>query len=81
MDWMNWVEPLSRTLSELRMVLSMFAAGLAGALVPMLPVAARQDPAQASSIILTTVTDIVGFFSFLGIGTAGRNALIVETSS
>jgi magnesium transporter len=29
-----------------------------------------QDPAVASSIILTTVTDIAGFFSFLGIATA-----------
>ena len=51
------------------MVLSMLVAGLAGALVPMGLVAARQDPAQSSSIVLTTVTDIVGFFSFLGIAT------------
>ena len=29
----------------------------------------RQDPAQSSSIILTTITDVVGFFSFLGIAT------------
>ena len=29
----------------------------------------RQDPAQSSSIVLTTVTDVVGFFSFLGIAT------------
>jgi len=33
----------------------------------MLLTAARQDPAQSSSIILTTVTDVVGFFSFLSI--------------
>jgi magnesium transporter len=51
------------------MVLSMLCAGLAGAAVPMGLVAARQDPAQSSSIILTTVTDVVGFFSFLGIAT------------
>ena len=51
------------------MVLSMMAAGLAGALVPMMLTALRQDPAQSSSIILTTVTDIAGFFSFLGIAT------------
>lgn len=51
------------------MVLSMLVAGLAGALVPMGLVAVRQDPAQSSSIVLTTVTDIVGFFSFLGIAT------------
>ncbi|MEO5732227.1 MAG: magnesium transporter, partial [Rubrivivax sp.] len=51
----------------LAMVISMFAAGLAGALVPVLLRRFGQDPATASSIILTTVTDVVGFFSFLGI--------------
>ena len=35
----------------------------------VLSAAIRQDPAQSSSIILTTVTDVVGFFSFLGIAT------------
>ena len=29
----------------------------------------KQDPAQSSSIVLTTVTDVVGFLSFLGIAT------------
>ena len=51
------------------MVLSMLVAGLAGAVIPMGLTATRQDPAQSSSIVLTTVTDIVGFFSFLGIAT------------
>jgi magnesium transporter len=51
------------------MVLSMVAAGLAGAAIPMLLTAIRQDPAQSSSIILTTVTDVAGFLSFLGIAT------------
>ncbi len=51
------------------MILSMVAAGLSGAAIPMLLTALRQDPAQSSSIILTTVTDVVGFFSFLGIAT------------
>jgi magnesium transporter len=54
----------------LAMVISMFAAGLAGALVPILLRRFGQDPATASSIILTTVTDVVGFFSFLGIAAA-----------
>ncbi len=53
----------------LAMVISMLAAGLAGALVPVLLRRFGQDPALASSIILTTVTDIVGFASFLGIAT------------
>jgi len=51
------------------MVLSMVAAGFAGAIVPMGLVKIGQDPATSSSIILTTVTDIAGFFSFLGIAT------------
>ncbi len=51
------------------MVLSMVAAGVVGALIPIMLTSLRQDPAQSSSIILTTVTDVVGFFSFLGIAT------------
>jgi magnesium transporter len=53
----------------LSMIISMIAAGLSGALIPMILTALGQDPAQSSSIILTTVTDVVGFFSFLGIAT------------
>ena len=52
------------------MVLSMVAAGFSGALIPITLQRLGQDPAQSSSIILTTVTDVVGFFSFLGIATA-----------
>jgi len=51
------------------MVISMVAAGFAGAAVPIALQRLGQDPAQSSSIILTTVTDVVGFFSFLGIAT------------
>ncbi len=51
------------------MVLAMVAAGFAGAIVPIVLTRLGQDPAQSSSIVLTTVTDIAGFFSFLGIAT------------
>jgi magnesium transporter len=51
------------------MVISMALAGVTGAIIPMALSAVGQDPAQSSSIILTTVTDIVGFFSFLGLAT------------
>lgn len=51
------------------MVLSMVAAGISGALVPIVLTRVGQDPATASSIILTTVTDVAGFFSFLGTAT------------
>jgi magnesium transporter len=51
------------------MVISMVAAGLAGATIPIVLGAVGRDPAQSSSIFLTTVTDVVGFLSFLGIAT------------
>lgn len=51
----------------LAMVLSMTIACVAGALVPIMLTRFGQDPAQSSSIILTTVTDVSGFLSFLGI--------------
>ena len=51
------------------MVIAMVLAGLAGALVPIALTRIGQDPAVASSIVLTTITDIAGFLSFLGIAT------------
>ena len=57
------------TIIGMAMVLSMVMAGIAGAAVPLILTRLRQDPAQSSSIILTTVTDVMGFFSFLGIAT------------
>ena len=57
------------------MVLSMAIAGVAGAIIPVLLAAVGQDPAQSSSIVLTTVTDVFGFFSFLGLATAFASLL------
>lgn len=57
------------------MVISMVIAGLSGAVIPMILKAMKQDPAQSSSIVLTTVTDVVGFFSFLGLATLFSNLL------
>jgi magnesium transporter len=51
------------------MLVSMILAALSGALVPLVLTALGRDPATASSIILTTVTDVTGFFSFLGLAT------------
>ena len=59
----------------LAMVLSMTIAGIAGAGVPMVLRAAGQDPAQSSSIVLTTVTDVTGFLSFLGLAALFANLL------
>jgi magnesium transporter len=53
----------------LSMIISMVIAGLSGAIIPITLKAMKQDPAQSSSIVLTTITDVVGFFSFLGLAT------------
>ena len=50
----------------LALILSMLAAGLSGAFIPIILKTLKQDPAQASSIILTTVTDIVGIHELFG---------------
>ncbi len=57
------------------MILSMVIAGFAGAVIPIALKAIGQDPATSSSIILTTVTDICGFLSFLGLATVLSSAL------
>jgi magnesium transporter len=51
------------------MLMSMAVAGLAGAAVPLLLKALKQDPALGSGVLVTTFTDAVGFFTFLGIAT------------
>lgn len=51
------------------MVLSMAAAALAGTVIPIILTKLDQDPAQSSTIILTTITDVAGFMTFLGIAT------------
>jgi magnesium transporter len=51
------------------MVFSMSMASLTGALIPIVLTTLGKDPAQSASIFLTTVTDVVGFISFLGLAT------------
>ena len=52
------------------MIINMFVAATAGTLVPLGLRAANIDPALASSVFITTMTDVFGFFSFLGPGDA-----------
>ena len=49
------------------MVFNMLVAGLSGILIPIVLERFKIDPAVASSVFVTTVTDVVGFFSFLGL--------------
>ena len=51
------------------LVLSMCGAGLAGMLIPLALQRAGYDPAVASAVFVTTVTDVLSFFSFLGFAT------------
>jgi len=51
------------------MIFSMVIAGFSGAVIPIMLKSFGQDPAQSSSIVLTTVTDVIGFMSFLGLAT------------
>lgn len=53
------------------MLLNQLAAAASGVLIPLGLKSLRLDPALASSIFLTTVTDVAGFFFFLGLATAG----------
>ncbi|TPN81460.1 magnesium transporter [Mesorhizobium sp. CU2] len=51
------------------MIINMFAAALAGILIPLVLDRFKVDPAVASAVFVTTVTDCVGFFAFLGLAT------------
>ena len=49
------------------MVINNLAAGLGGILVPVTLDRLRVDPAVSSAVFVTTITDVTGFFSFLGL--------------
>ena len=51
------------------MVINLVTAALAGAVLPLLMTRIKIDPALAGGVVLTTVTDVVGFVSFLGLAT------------
>src|SRR5918993_3011325 len=58
------------------MIVNMFVAATAGTLVPLGLRAANVDPALASSVFITTMTDMIGFFSFLGLATVFSRYLV-----
>ncbi len=70
--WRRWPGSECRTSassSGLPMICNLLAAALGGILVPLVLYRFRADPAVSSGVFVTTVTDVVGFFSFLGIAT------------
>ena len=57
----------------LAMTVNLVAGALGGILIPMTLERYKADPAVSSGVFVTTVTDVVGFFSFLGIATVWFN--------
>ena len=60
----------------LGMLFNLFFAGLAGSSIPLLMRRIGLDPAQSSNIILTTVTDVMGFMAFLGLAVIFQRFLL-----
>jgi len=65
--WLWFGNPVLGGVIGLAMVVNMVVAGLAGTAIPLALDRLGVDPAIASSVFLTTVTDVVGFFVFLGL--------------
>ncbi|MEP7117028.1 MAG: magnesium transporter, partial [Acidobacteriota bacterium] len=67
--WATKGNPVLGLLLGMSMVCNMFVASTVGTLVPLGLKALKVDPALASSVFITTFTDVVGFASFLGLAT------------
>ncbi|MCB2099273.1 MAG: magnesium transporter [Rhodobacterales bacterium] len=65
--WLWFESPVIGGIIAAAMVINMVVAGLAGTTIPLALARMKIDPAIASSVFLTTVTDVVGFFAFLGL--------------
>jgi magnesium transporter len=74
--WMVRGSPTLGLVLGLAMIINMFVAAAAGTLVPLGLRAANVDPALASSVFITTMTDMFGFFSFLGLATVFARYLV-----
>jgi len=64
-----FADPALGQIIGVAMIINMAAAALAGILIPLVLDRFGADPAIASSVFVTTVTDVVGFFAFLGLAT------------
>ena len=65
--WVWFGSPALGLVIALAMIVNMVVAGLAGSTIPLFLSRIGVDPAVASGVFLTTITDVVGFFSFLGL--------------
>jgi magnesium transporter len=73
--WVVKGDPWLGTILALAMIVNMFVAATAGTLIPLALRALKVDPALASSVFITTLTDVFGFLAFLGLGTVFLNQL------
>jgi magnesium transporter len=64
--WFN--DQILSMIISISMILTMIVAGLFGILVPVTLKKLNIDPAISSSVFVTTITDVIGFVSFLGVG-------------
>jgi magnesium transporter len=67
--WVFRADPMIGLLLGAAMIINLFVAGAAGTLIPLGLKAMRVDPALASTVFITTFTDVAGFASFLGLAT------------
>ena len=74
--WFWYGSPYLGVVIGLGMLVNLICAGLSGAAIPLFMKKIGIDPAQSSSIILTTVTDVIGFFAFLGFAVLFQNYLL-----
>jgi magnesium transporter len=65
--WIWFSDHMLGIVIALAMVINLLAAGFFGAVIPLFLKKIGSDPAVGSSVLLTTVTDVVGFFAFLGL--------------
>jgi magnesium transporter len=65
--WLRYGNPSLGVVIGLAMIVNMIAAGTAGILIPLTLNRLKVDPAIASSVFVTTITDVIGFFAFLGL--------------
>jgi magnesium transporter len=66
--WLMQGNPFLGAILGMAMIINMFVAAIAGTLIPLGLRALKVDPALASSVFITTLTDVFGFLSFLGLG-------------
>ena len=74
--WIWYGNPWLGVVIGLGMLINLVIAGFAGCSIPIAMKRLGIDPAQSSSIILTTITDVMGFLAFLGLAVLFQQYLL-----